>query len=63
MRVETVEGLVEEDQLDRPEEDVAGALAAGLRAVLVARDGAPAAPRGVPVIRSLAELPRMCGYA
>ena len=48
---------------DRPEEDVAGALAAGLRAVLVARDGAPAAPRGVPVIRSLAELPELCGYA
>jgi putative hydrolase of the HAD superfamily len=48
---------------DRPEEDVAGALAAGLRAVLVARDGAPAAPPGVPVIRSLAELPALCGYA
>jgi putative hydrolase of the HAD superfamily len=48
---------------DGPEEDVAGALAAGLRAVLVARDGAPAAPSGVPVIRSLAELPPLCGYA
>jgi putative hydrolase of the HAD superfamily len=48
---------------DRTEEDVAGALAAGLRAVLVARDGAPAAPRGVPVIRSLAGLPGLCGYA
>ena len=48
---------------DTPEEDVAGALAAGLRAVLVARDGtAPALP-GVPVIRSLAELPALCGYA
>jgi putative hydrolase of the HAD superfamily len=48
---------------DTPEEDVAGALAAGLRAVLVARDGAGAAPPGVPVIRSLAELPPLCGYA
>jgi putative hydrolase of the HAD superfamily len=48
---------------DAPEEDVAGALAAGLRAVLVARDGAPAAPPGVSVIRSLAELPPLCGYA
>ena len=40
--------------------DVEGALAAGLRAVLVARDGAAAAPAGVPVIRSLAELPALC---
>ena len=48
---------------DAPEEDVGGALAAGLRAVLVARDGAPAAAPGVPVIRSLAELPPLCGYA
>jgi putative hydrolase of the HAD superfamily len=42
---------------DSPEADVKGALAAGLRAVLVARDGARAAPPGVPVIGSLAELP------
>ena len=47
---------------DSPDVDVAGALAAGLRAVLVARDGAVAAPSGVPVIRSLAELPALCQY-
>jgi putative hydrolase of the HAD superfamily len=47
---------------DSPDADVAGALAAGLRAVLVARDGAPAAPPGVPVIASLAELPALCQY-
>jgi putative hydrolase of the HAD superfamily len=41
---------------DSPREDVEGALAAGLRAVLVARDGRPAGAR-VPVITSLAELP------
>jgi len=42
---------------DSIEYDVAGARAAGWRAVLVARDGTPAGvPRGVPVIRSLAEL-------
>jgi putative hydrolase of the HAD superfamily len=46
---------------DTVEADVEGALAAGLRAVLVARDGA-AAPAGVPVIASLAELPRLCQY-
>ena len=38
---------------DSPEKDVAGAEAAGIRAVLLARDGAPA---GVPHIASLAEL-------
>ena len=49
---------------DSPDADVGGALAAGLRAVLVARDGAPArAPAGVPVIASLAELPALCEYA
>ena len=48
---------------DAPEEDVAGALAAGLRAVLVARDRAVDAPPGVPVIRTLAELAPLCGYA
>jgi putative hydrolase of the HAD superfamily len=47
------------DSLDA---DVEGALAAGLRAVLVARDGAGAAPSGVPVIRTLAELPALCQY-
>jgi putative hydrolase of the HAD superfamily len=48
---------------DSPDEDVGGALAAGLRAVLVARDGGPPAATGVPVIRSLAELPAHCHYA
>jgi putative hydrolase of the HAD superfamily len=48
---------------DSPAEDVRGALAAGLRAVLVARDGAAGAPApGVPVIASLAELPPLCAY-
>jgi putative hydrolase of the HAD superfamily len=47
---------------DSPEADVAGALAAGLRAVLVDRDSAAAPPDGVPVIRSLAELPALCQY-
>jgi len=47
---------------DSPDADVRGALAAGLRAVLVARDGAAAAPAGVPVVRSLAELPGLCQY-
>jgi putative hydrolase of the HAD superfamily len=41
---------------DSPREDIEGALAAGLRAVLVARDGRPA-EASVPVISSLAELP------
>jgi putative hydrolase of the HAD superfamily len=45
---------------DSPDADVAGALAAGLRAVLVVRDGAlRPAPPGVPSIRSLAELPAL----
>jgi putative hydrolase of the HAD superfamily len=43
------------DSLDA---DVAGALAAGLRPVLVARDSAPPSP--VATIASLAELPAMC---
>jgi putative hydrolase of the HAD superfamily len=47
---------------DSPDADVAGALAAGIRAVLVARNGAPAANAGVPVIASLAELPPLCQY-
>jgi len=41
--------------------DVEGALAAGVRPVLVARDGHAAAPPGVPVVRSLAELPGLIG--
>jgi putative hydrolase of the HAD superfamily len=47
---------------DSPDADVAGALAVGLRAVLVARDGDGPAPAGVPVVRSLAELPALCQY-
>jgi putative hydrolase of the HAD superfamily len=43
---------------DSIEHDVAGARAAGWRAVLVARDGAPPrVPAGVPVIGSLSRLP------
>ena len=42
------------DSLDK---DVAGARAAGLAAVLIARDGA--SPPGVPAIRSLTELPSL----
>jgi len=40
---------------DSIENDVAGARAAGIRPVLVARDGAP--PAGVEAVRTLAELP------
>ena len=42
---------------DSLENDVAGARAAGIRPVLVARDGS--APAGVEAIRSLAELPSL----
>jgi putative hydrolase of the HAD superfamily len=43
---------------DSVEQDIAGARAAGWRAVLVARAGAPPrVPAGVPVIGSLSELP------
>jgi putative hydrolase of the HAD superfamily len=41
--------------------DVEGALAAGIRPVLIARDGAPAAPAGIPVIRALDALPALVG--
>jgi len=43
---------------DSLEHDVAGAMAAGIAPVLVAREGRPDAhvPRGVPVVRSLVEL-------
>jgi len=41
--------------------DVEGALAAGVRPVLVDRDGRADAPPGVPVIRTLAELPPLVG--
>jgi putative hydrolase of the HAD superfamily len=47
---------------DSPDADVGGALAAGLRAVLVARDGAAGVRADVPVVRSLAELPALCQY-
>jgi putative hydrolase of the HAD superfamily len=41
---------------DTPEADVQGALAAGLRPVLIARDGPPPPVAGVPVIETLAGL-------
>ena len=45
---------------DTPEVDVAGALRAGVRPVLLARGGAPPdAPPGVPVISTLADLPAL----
>jgi putative hydrolase of the HAD superfamily len=47
---------------DTLEADVEGALAAGLQAVLVARDGAATAPAGVPVVTALTELPALCQY-
>ena len=47
---------------DSPDADVGGALEAGLRAVLVARDGVPEAVPAVPVITSLADLPALCEY-
>jgi putative hydrolase of the HAD superfamily len=45
---------------DSVEADVAGARAAGVRPLLIARDGA--APAGVTAIRTLAELPRLAQY-
>jgi putative hydrolase of the HAD superfamily len=42
---------------DRLEKDVEGALALGMLAALITRDGEPPADAGVPVIRTLAELP------
>jgi putative hydrolase of the HAD superfamily len=47
---------------DTLEADVEGALAAGLHAVLVARDGPATAPPGVPVVTALTELPALCQY-
>jgi putative hydrolase of the HAD superfamily len=41
--------------------DVEGALAAGIRPVLVARTDGPAAPPGIPVIRDLGALPALVG--
>jgi putative hydrolase of the HAD superfamily len=42
---------------DSVEADVEGAIAAGIRPILLVRDGDPRAPDGVPVIRSLDALP------
>ena len=42
---------------DSPENDVAGARAAGVRCVLIDRSGRAPQPAGVPVIRSLRDLP------
>jgi putative hydrolase of the HAD superfamily len=42
---------------DRPDKDVDGARRLGMRAVLIARDGDRPLAAGVPVIRTLAELP------
>ncbi len=44
--------------------DIEGALAAGMRAVLLRRSGEvpPALPAGVQVIRTLAELPDLLSY-
>jgi putative hydrolase of the HAD superfamily len=47
---------------DTVEADVAGALAAGIAPVLLDRHDAADAPEGVPVIRSLAELPALAQY-
>jgi putative hydrolase of the HAD superfamily len=44
---------------DSLEADVEGAVAAGIRPVLIRRDGERPAPAGVPVIRDLRELPRL----
>jgi putative hydrolase of the HAD superfamily len=46
---------------DDVEADVEGALAAGIRPVLLARDGDPPVLDGVPLIRSLAQLPALVG--
>jgi len=46
---------------DSPEADVAGARAAGVRPVLLDRDGREARIDGVPTIASLAELPAVLG--
>ncbi len=48
---------------DSVDEDVGGALAAGIRPVLVARDGAPDPPPGVPVVAGLDALPGLVARA
>jgi putative hydrolase of the HAD superfamily len=47
---------------DSPEADVEGALAAGILPVLLDRDGSGAAPEGVTVVRTLAQLPALAQY-
>lgn len=44
---------------DSPANDVDGAHGVGIRAILLSRSGETAAPEGVPVIASLAELPAL----
>ena len=44
---------------DTPADDIAGAGAAGIRAVLVCRDGVP--PAGIDALRGLDELPALLG--
>jgi putative hydrolase of the HAD superfamily len=46
---------------DSVEADVAGARAAGLRPVLIDREGGATGAGGAPVIASLAELPGLVG--
>jgi len=46
---------------DSPDADVAGARAAGIAAALLDRKGGREAPEGVPVLRSLRELPALVG--
>ena len=48
---------------DSPVNDVDAARSAGIRAVLLSRDGSAAPPTGVEAIASLAELPRRAGAA
>ena len=54
--VDPTDGLMVGDSLTH---DVAGARQVGMRAVLLARSGDATPPDGVPVIRTLAELPRV----
>ena len=46
---------------DRPTWDVDGPRAAGLCPVLIAREGEPPDVPGLPIIRTLAEVPALCG--
>ncbi|MGH2950070.1 MAG: HAD family hydrolase, partial [Solirubrobacteraceae bacterium] len=47
---------------DSPREDVEGALAAGMRAVLLVRDRSSVPGGRADIIGSLAELPALCAY-